>query len=345
MPQGGGVCAANWWNALWPAARVAAMLRSKVALIRVIGDFESRFAFFQIAIAQGVDVVFYGSKGYNMQQRSPNSERTPAAAEFGGAGGPEGDAMTDVVKIARECRATLEAELARIDDFIRMAEALIKYSEGKYGAPTADAGRAAPETQTADSTLEDSFTVGEVNVCDGVSDGDGMISSAATTEPAASARREILNEDSGSATARDGAPIPRTDLASVDPDHFAFDEEAAVNAEELVLINPLSSDPGPVDVHIGQRLRQRRWMIGMSQQQLGDTIGVNFDQIQKFETGASRISVRCMWDIAAAIEVPVSYFFENLEGQAEDAGATRGEVLTDEKAMELVSGVKSARRA
>ena len=56
----------------------------------------------------------------------------------------------------------------------------------------------------------------------------------------------------------------------------------------------------PVDVHVGLRVCQRRWMLGMTQQQLGDKVGVKFQQIQKYEAGANRISASRMWDIAAA---------------------------------------------
>ena len=74
----------------------------------------------------------------------------------------------------------------------------------------------------------------------------------------------------------------------------------------------------PVDVHVGQKVRQRRWMVGMTQQQLGDSVGIKFQQIQKFESGTNRISASRMWDIAAALRVPVSFFFEGLEGQVAD---------------------------
>ncbi|MCH8168172.1 MAG: helix-turn-helix domain-containing protein [Proteobacteria bacterium] len=92
----------------------------------------------------------------------------------------------------------------------------------------------------------------------------------------------------------------------------------------------------PVDVHVGQRVRQRRWMVGMTQQQLGDKVGIKFQQIQKYETGANRISASRMWDIAAAMEVPVSFFFEGLDGQAPDTGEARGDILTDKEAIELL---------
>ncbi len=91
-----------------------------------------------------------------------------------------------------------------------------------------------------------------------------------------------------------------------------------------------------VDVHVGKRARQRRWMVGMTQQQLGDSVGIKFQQIQKYETGTNRISASRMWDIAASMEVPVSFFFEGLEGQAPDTGEARGDILTDKEAVDLV---------
>ncbi len=92
----------------------------------------------------------------------------------------------------------------------------------------------------------------------------------------------------------------------------------------------------PVDLHVGARIRQRRWMVGMTQQQLGDSVGIKFQQIQKYETGTNRISASRIWDIAAAIEVPVSFFFQGLDGQAPDTGEARGDILTDKEALELV---------
>ncbi len=92
----------------------------------------------------------------------------------------------------------------------------------------------------------------------------------------------------------------------------------------------------PVDVHVGQRVRQRRWMVGMTQQQLAARVGIKFQQIQNYETGANRISASRIWDIAAAMEVPVSFFFEGIDGQAPDTGEACGDVLTDKEALELV---------
>ena len=91
-----------------------------------------------------------------------------------------------------------------------------------------------------------------------------------------------------------------------------------------------------VDVHVGQRVRQLRCLAGISMQELGDRVGIRFQQIQKYEAGTNRISASRMWEIAAAMEVPVSYFFEGLDGQAPDTGEARADILTDKAALDLV---------
>ncbi|MGG7567232.1 helix-turn-helix domain-containing protein [Rhodovulum sp. DZ06] len=100
----------------------------------------------------------------------------------------------------------------------------------------------------------------------------------------------------------------------------------------------------PVDVHVGKRIRQRRWMVGMTQQQLGEKVGIKFQQIQKYETGMNRVSASRLWDIAAALDVPVNFFFEGIAGEESDLGAAyetaetapRGDLLADKEALELV---------
>ncbi|MEL7212778.1 MAG: helix-turn-helix transcriptional regulator [Pseudomonadota bacterium] len=94
----------------------------------------------------------------------------------------------------------------------------------------------------------------------------------------------------------------------------------------------------PVDVHVGKRVRHRRWLVGMTQQQLAEKVGIKFQQIQKYETGMNRVSASRLWDIADAMDVPVSFFFEGLEGHdvaAVGAGAPN-DILADKEAMELV---------
>ena len=99
----------------------------------------------------------------------------------------------------------------------------------------------------------------------------------------------------------------------------------------------------PVDVHVGKRIRHRRWMVGMTQQQLGEIVGIKFQQIQKYETGMNRVSASRLWDIAAAVDVQISFFFEGLDASEEDivhaatsAGKLKGDLLADKEALELV---------
>ena len=89
----------------------------------------------------------------------------------------------------------------------------------------------------------------------------------------------------------------------------------------------------PVDVHVGRRVRQRRWVLGMTQQQLANAVGIKFQQIQKYETGANRVSASRLWDIAHALGVPVAFFFEGLDAEAR---AAERDPLTDKEALELV---------
>lgn len=73
-----------------------------------------------------------------------------------------------------------------------------------------------------------------------------------------------------------------------------------------------------VDINVGQRVRRRRWMLGMTQQQLGEAVGIKFQQIQKYETGMNRVSASRLYDIATALDVPVSFFFEGISAGEED---------------------------
>ncbi|WP_298434326.1 helix-turn-helix transcriptional regulator [uncultured Jannaschia sp.] len=90
----------------------------------------------------------------------------------------------------------------------------------------------------------------------------------------------------------------------------------------------------PVDVHVGKRVRHRRWVIGMTQQQLAEHVGIKFQQIQKYETGMNRISASRLWEIAHAMEVPVEHFFEGFDNG--DAKAKGQDILSDREALELI---------
>lgn len=96
----------------------------------------------------------------------------------------------------------------------------------------------------------------------------------------------------------------------------------------------------PVDVHVGKRVRHRRWMVGMTQQQLAEKVGIKFQQIQKYETGMNRVSASRLWDISEALGVPVAFFFEGVDVTASTevavSGSVPADILADKEALELV---------
>lgn len=96
-----------------------------------------------------------------------------------------------------------------------------------------------------------------------------------------------------------------------------------------------------VDVHVGKRIRQRRWLVGMTQQKLAEAVGIKFQQIQKYETGANRVSASRLWDIADTLDVDVSFFFEGLKdeatgSEASGADAVPTDMMGDKEAMDLI---------
>jgi transcriptional regulator with XRE-family HTH domain len=92
----------------------------------------------------------------------------------------------------------------------------------------------------------------------------------------------------------------------------------------------------PVDAHVGKRVRHRRWMIGMTQQQLADKVGIKFQQIQKYETGMNRVSASRLWDIADSMGVTISFFFEGLAEVDGVKPATGTDMMAEKEAMDLV---------
>lgn len=70
--------------------------------------------------------------------------------------------------------------------------------------------------------------------------------------------------------------------------------------------------PNPIDVHLGIRIRARRVALGISQQKLGELLGLTFQQIQKYERGANRVGASRLWDLSRVLETPISFFFEDM---------------------------------
>src|ERR1700761_8533104 len=95
-----------------------------------------------------------------------------------------------------------------------------------------------------------------------------------------------------------------------------------------------------IDLHLGKRLRRPRRLLGLTQQQLAAAVGVRFQQIQKYECGANRISAARLWSLAEALEVPVGYFYDGLtQSQRLDAAGERadgGEKLPRKETLDLV---------
>lgn len=97
-----------------------------------------------------------------------------------------------------------------------------------------------------------------------------------------------------------------------------------------------------IDVHLGRRLRRRRRLLGLTQQQLAGACGVRFQQIQKYECGANRISAARLWQLSEALEVPVGYFYDGLseaarrEQEAANAGEGGGEMFARKETLDLI---------
>ena len=77
--------------------------------------------------------------------------------------------------------------------------------------------------------------------------------------------------------------------------------------------------PNPIDIYVGSRVRLRRMMLSMSQEKLGEHLGITFQQIQKYEKGTNRIGASRLQHIATVLEVPVSFFFEDAPGTPQEA--------------------------
>ncbi|WP_295189388.1 helix-turn-helix transcriptional regulator [uncultured Brevundimonas sp.] len=93
-----------------------------------------------------------------------------------------------------------------------------------------------------------------------------------------------------------------------------------------------------IDLHLGRRLRRRRRLLGLTQQQLAVQVGIRFQQIQKYECGANRISAARLWQLAEALETPVAYFYDGLaEAMDTDAPTPKGgEVFSRKETLDLI---------
>ncbi len=103
----------------------------------------------------------------------------------------------------------------------------------------------------------------------------------------------------------------------------------------------MTKSPNPVDIHVGSRIRLRRMMIGMSQERLGERLGLTFQQVQKYEKGANRVGASRLYAISRILEVPVEFFFadmpDSISGEKPDQKAGMGEPDETSFVMDFVS--------
>ena len=90
--------------------------------------------------------------------------------------------------------------------------------------------------------------------------------------------------------------------------------------------------PNPVDVHVGARVRLRRTLLGMSQEKLGEAIGLTFQQVQKYERGANRIGSSRLYDLSRVLDVPVSFFFDDMPTAVATGSPAQRRRMAEEKA-------------
>jgi transcriptional regulator with XRE-family HTH domain len=111
------------------------------------------------------------------------------------------------------------------------------------------------------------------------------------------------------------------------------------------------SRPSPIDVHVGSRIRLRRTLMGMSQERLGESLGLTFQQVQKYERGVNRVGASRLYDLSRVLDVPISFFFDDMPDpraggviagvagfaeKPEGYGAPADDPLTKRETLELV---------
>jgi transcriptional regulator with XRE-family HTH domain len=121
---------------------------------------------------------------------------------------------------------------------------------------------------------------------------------------------------------------------------------------EQVLGSEKESRPSPIDVHVGHRIRLRRTLMGMSQERLGEALGLTFQQVQKYERGVNRVGASRLFDLSRVLDVPISFFFDDMpdslasnfgglpnrrtSGQADGQDAFGDDTLSRRETLELV---------
>lgn len=105
--------------------------------------------------------------------------------------------------------------------------------------------------------------------------------------------------------------------------------------------------PNPIDKHVGSRVRMRRMMLSMSQEKLGNALGLTFQQVQKYEKGTNRIGASRLQQISNILQVPVAFFFENGPDQSAkpvEAPSIVADFLATRDGLKLVTAFNSIKR-
>ena len=100
----------------------------------------------------------------------------------------------------------------------------------------------------------------------------------------------------------------------------------------------------PVDIHVGARVRLRRSILGMSQETLADELGLTFQQIQKYERGANRIGASRLWDISRVLDVPIQFFFDDMDEKVTNQSPRLRAGLSDTPQSDYTSGDPMVKR-
>ena len=99
----------------------------------------------------------------------------------------------------------------------------------------------------------------------------------------------------------------------------------------------MAASPNPIDIHVGKRLRLRRTLLGMSQERLGELLGLTFQQVQKYERGVNRIGSSRLFELGQILDVPISFFFDDMP-RAETAAPHGAAGFTHDMAPRAAAG-------
>lgn len=106
-------------------------------------------------------------------------------------------------------------------------------------------------------------------------------------------------------------------------------------APRIRMVGTKAGKPDPVDVHVGSRVRLRRTMLGLSQEKLGEAIGLTFQQVQKYERGANRIGASRLFELSRVLDVPVSFFFDDMPVEEAAQRSVRGHLAEESAPFDL----------